>query len=206
MLTSPGGLPKEVRTTAERRPLWAGNYPHGPSDPSSLSLGLPFAGIRYSGRAAILKARRSGGTFMHRRVNGPFRTSLIDPPHHPGHEGRDGRRRTFTGQCCQPLCRGDTTRHLSGPTAVTEVRQSENPSGASAVFGAWLSAPGRNVIPPPPFSPGPSATPRCRAALASYLSASSTFRLHWPSRVRVRISGQARTRPGRIRFHPVSPF
>ena len=49
---------------------------------------------------------------------------------------------------------------------------------------------GRNVTPPELSLPGPSVTVRCRPTLAAYLSA---------RRVRARISGRARPRPGRIR-------
>ncbi len=64
---------------------------------------------------------------MLRRVSESFRTSLIDSRYRPGHEGRVGRRGTFTGQGCQPLCAGDATKHLSDPSALTESRQTKNP-------------------------------------------------------------------------------
>jgi hypothetical protein len=60
-------------------------------------------------------------------------------------------------------------------------------------LGSLAPTRSRNVTPPVLSLPGPSVTARCRAALAAYL---------FVRRVRARISGQARTRPGRIK----SPF
>lgn len=58
-------------------------------------------------------------------------------------------------------------------------------------LGSLAPTRSRNVTPPVLSLPGPSVTARCRPALAAYLFA---------RRVRARISGRARTRPGRIRF------
>ena len=57
-------------------------------------------------------------------------------------------------------------------------------------LGSLAPTRGRNVAPPVLSLPGPSVTARCRSALAAYL---------FVRKVRARISGQARTRPGRIR-------
>lgn len=113
-----------------------------------------------------------------------------------GRKGRTGRRGTFTGQCCQPLCAGGPTRHLHGPQAVTESRPAGVPSQGFVKFRRLAHRVGRIVTPPAPSSPGPFAAAGCPATLAAYPS----------KRVRVRISGPARTRPGRIRFHQTSTF
>jgi hypothetical protein len=64
------------------------------------------------------------------------------------------------------------------------------PSGASALLGAWHTARGRTVTPPALSLPGPFVTARYRTTLATYLSR---------RKVRARSSGRARPRPGRIR-------
>jgi len=74
----------------------------------------PFTTLGYSGAAAIPEAASVGPTFA--------------PP--PGQAFShclwawvalvaQGRRGTFTGQCGQPLCPGETATHLDGPQRPT---------------------------------------------------------------------------------------
>jgi hypothetical protein len=137
------------------------------------------------------RRRRPGRTSPRRRVSGPFRLSLIGTPYLSGRGGRTGRRGTFTGQCCQPLCAGDPASHPAGPRAVTEFRRERIPFRGFRRSRSLAFQRDRNAMPPAPSSPGPSVAACCQTTLAR----SSR------KRVRVRISGPARTRPGRIRLH-----
>ena len=100
------------------------NCPHGPSVWNLLSLGLPITTVVATpGELPSPRRRHPGGASSRRRVHSPFRLSLIDSRYPSGRVGRAGRRGTFTGQCCQPLCAGDATKHLSGPCVVPEYRR-----------------------------------------------------------------------------------
>lgn len=151
---------------------------------------------------------------MLRRVSESFRTSLIDSRDRPGPRsfadgGRDRRRGTFTGQGCQPLCAGDATKHLSDPSVLTESGPRKNPfqSFSSLRNLAHHSRPKRD----------PSRTiltwhlrrhslPSDASFIPLHLFDPPIGKPHWSKRVRVRISEQARTRPGRIRLHPDCSF
>src|ERR1700677_1146461 len=106
---------------------------------------------------------------------------------------RPERRGTFTGQCCGPLCPGESASHLADPEEIAvplfsgdNCKQSPK---ASARLGAWPEPLCRNAPPPELSLPGPSVTGRYLPALAAQLSR---------RKIRARISGRARTRPGRI--------
>lgn len=172
------------------------NCSHGVSVWILLPLGLPITVVAATpGELPSLRWSGPGGTLPHRRIHSPFRLSLIGSRYPFGRVGREGRRGTFTGQCCQPLCAGDATKHLNGPGAVTESRHLGIPFQGFSKFRNLASRSGRNVTPPALSSLGPFDAARCQATLATYP----------PVGVRVRISKQARTRSGRIRFHPVPP-
>ena len=154
------------------------------------------------------------GTTMLRRVDESFRTSLIDSRYRPGPEGRvrttwARKTNTVTGQGCQPLCAGDATKHLSDPLVLTETGPRKNPfqSFSSLRNLAHHSRPKRD----------PSRTILTWHLRHHSLPSDASFvplrlfdppigKPHWTWRVRVRISEQARTRPGRIRLHPDCSF
>ena len=104
------------------------NCPRGPPRRIILPLGLPIATVVATPEELPSPSRRRpGGTSAFRRFHRPFRLSLIGRHYRPGHVGRDGRRGTFTGQCCQPLCAGDAARHLSDPSIITVLRSRKIP-------------------------------------------------------------------------------
>ena len=97
---------------------------HGPSVWSLLPLGFPFTDVAATpGKLLSPKRSRPEGTSPHRRIRSLFRQSLINTHYPGGRVGRPGRRGTFTGQYCQPLCTGDATKHPAGPRVVTECRR-----------------------------------------------------------------------------------
>ncbi len=101
------------------------------------------------------------------RIDRTFRPRLIAWPIPAFRE----RRGTFIGQCCRPLCSGDTANHPDGPRVVTEYRLAK---GRSIPWGfSWLGSvarhPGRNATPPELTPPGPFVTRHCFRALATYL-------------------------------------
>jgi hypothetical protein len=205
------GLSERGPDDGDRAPyLWRGSCPHGLPRWIILPLGLPIATVAATPEELPSPRRCDpGGTSAFRRVDLPFRLSLIDRCYQPGHRGRVGRRGTFTGQCCQPLCAGDIAKHLSDPSTVAVLRSRKNPfqSFSSIRNLAHHSRPkrdpSRTILTWPlrrhslPSDAGCIAPPPLRPA---------TARLHWLWRVRVRISERLRTRPGRIRFHPVPSF
>ena len=173
-------------------------------------MGLPFATVVATPEELPSpRHRRPGGPPCSAALSSRFGQGLISSRYRPGREGRDRRRGTFTGQGCQPLCAGDATRHLSDPSVVTESRQRKNPfqSFSSVRSLAHHSRPKRD----------PSRTILTWHLRRHSLPSDASFiplRLfglpigipHWTWRVRARISEQARTRPGRIRLHPVFSF
>jgi hypothetical protein len=178
------------------------NCPRGSQVAGLLPLGLSITAVAATPRELPSpKPRCPGGTSPHRRIHGSFRLGLINACYPSGRVGRAGRRGTFTGQCCQPLCAGDATKHLSDPWVVTEFRR-HGTSCQSFIRSRGLAyRSGRIVTPPALSSPGPFAATRCRATLASYplrLLGTAKPCLIAFGEVRVRISEQARTRPGRI--------
>ena len=56
------------------------------------------------------------------RIRRAFRHGLIVWRYRRRQEPCGGRSRTFTGQCCQPFCPGDPTKHSDGPRVVTKYR------------------------------------------------------------------------------------
>jgi hypothetical protein len=108
-----------------------------------------------------------------------------------------GRSRTLTGQCRWPLCPGDSTNHSDGLPFVTKYRRQRGgliPQGFRGLR-SLAHHPSRNVTPPRLSSPGPFVVVRYLATLAAYPG---------KCQVRVKISGRAWTRSGRIRFHQFS--
>ena len=59
------------------------------------------------------------------RIRRSFRLRLIDWRYRHRVRPCHGRSRTFTGQCCQPFCPGDPTRHPIGPRVVTKYRHAK---------------------------------------------------------------------------------
>ena len=164
---------------------------------SFLSSPLPVASGDYSGRAAI-PARERAGLFpvsSHELCvsSVTYRSAL--PLTGEPECGRSG---TFTGQCCQPFCPGDSASHVDGPPS--------EPSYRSL----------RRLIVPPGLQaardPGPPSPPKRDASRTV-----STWPLRHRSlprdagciprrgRVRVKISERVWSRPGRIRLHR-TPF
>ena len=137
--------PLGFRKRAERsscRPLGS-NCPHGSPRVFLREHGTSFRpGRGYSGDAAIPEAAsRWGETFAPprgRTVSQCLWVRLTRP--------LPGRRGTFTGECGQPLCPGEATRHLVGPQRRTVVRAARGRGRslsrkASAGFGAWPTDP-----------------------------------------------------------------
>jgi hypothetical protein len=123
------GLSERGPDDGDRAPhLLRGSFPHGPSGSFIFPLGLPLAAVAATPEE-LPSPRRCcpGGTATLRRLHLPFRLSLIDRRYRPGHKGRVGRRGTFTGQCCQPLCAGDIAKHLCDPPTITVLRSRKNP-------------------------------------------------------------------------------
>ena len=135
------------------------------------------------------------------RIRRSFRRRLIDWRYRFGGSGRS---RTFTGQCRQPFCPGDSTSHSDGPSAITKYR----PAGERNRFPRLRQV--RELGLPPEPKRDASRTvftwPLRRRSLPPDAGYIPSFE------VRVKISVQARTRTGRIRFHPallsvkISPF
>jgi len=106
---------------------------------------------------------------MNRRIRHLFRC-LIRWSYRLGHVGQDGRRGTFTGQCCQPLCSSETVTHLQEPSAITASPQIKSQHPAQRAihrpqdFGQ-VTEPRPSCrptsIPLEPSSPGPSAATHC---------------------------------------------
>ena len=173
-------------------------------------MGLPFATIAATPEELPSPRRgRPGGPPSSAAWTSRFGQGLIDSRYRLGREGRDRRRGTFTGQGCQPLCAGDATRHLSDPSVLTELGQRKIPfqSFSSVRSLAHHSRPKRD----------PSRTiltwhlrhrslPSGASFIPLRLFVAPIGETHWTWRVWVRISEQARTRPGRIRLHPVFSF
>ena len=135
-----------------------------------------------------LKRRLAGERRPHRRVTGPFRSAYGS--------GLPGRCRDGVGlspvnavghyeQATSPVTPSVRRGYPHGP-----LRERFKTAPCFRRLGSLAPTRGRNATPPVLSLPGPSVTARCRAALAAYL---------FQRRVRARISGQARTRPGRIR-------
>jgi len=120
-----------------------------------------------------------------------------------------GRCGTFIGQCSQPLCSGDSAKHLDGPIAVNEYRQSREldslpglqqapeldpPSrlkrDASRTIFTWPLH--RHRLPGDPGCVPPSTLLVCKQTSIAM------------DGVRAKISRRARTRLGRIKFHHTS--
>lgn len=108
-----------------------------------------------------------------------------------------GRGRTFTGQCCRPLCPGDPTSHPDGPRRITKL-----PSVRGRISPSRLRQ-AREIGPPSEPKRDASRTiftwPLRRRSLPS--DAGCVPR---QSRVRVKTSERAWTRSGRIRFRRTS--
>ena len=134
---------------------------------------LSSGGLRFPITPEELPSFRESGqapNSLH-RVRRSFRQGLIDWRYRiPSRRIGGGRSRTFTGQCCQPLCPGDSTKHPDGPSVVTKSRPTGERSipKASAGYGAWPIHQGRNVTPPRLSSPDPSDTGCCLPALVAY--------------------------------------
>ena len=87
----------------------------------SPSVGFPFHGRRrYDGKAAVPQTESSGRDFS--APPHPLAVSA-EPYQHALPKRPRGSPGTFTGQCCQPLCTGDATKHPAGPRVVTECRR-----------------------------------------------------------------------------------
>ena len=95
------------------------------------------------------------------------------------------------------MCPGDSTSHSDGLYVVTKHRRQRRGliSQGFRRLGSLAPHPSRNVTPPGLSSPGPSVVVRYLPTLAAYPGS---------CRVRVKISGRAWTRPGRIRPHQFS--
>ncbi len=144
----------------------------------------------YSGRAAILSRERPGAFLVPSRPplisSSTYRLAL--PPRGQGH--RHGRSRTFTGQCCQPFCLGDSTNHSDGPRVVTKYRH------AGERIRLLRLQQVRELGPPPEPKRETAQTiftwPLRHRSLPSDAGCIPSFE------VRVKISERAWTRPGRI--------
>ena len=108
-----------------------------------------------------------------------------------------GRSGIFTGQCGQPFCPGDPTSHSDGPHLVTKFR---GEGGRISPSGLHQT---RELGPP---SEPNRDTPRTIFTwpLRRRSLPSDAGYVPRQSRVRVKISRRAWTRPGRIRFHQLS--
>ena len=108
-----------------------------------------------------------------------------------------GRSGIFTGQCEQPFCPGDPTKHSDGPRLVPKFRGRRRRIGPSGLHQVTELG--------PPSEPNRDTSrtiftwPLRRRSLLP--DAGCVPR---QSRVRVKISERAWTRPGRIRFHQLS--
>ncbi len=124
------------------------------------------------------------------RIRRSFRLGLIDWRYRRGPGPGGGRSRTFTGQCCQPFCSGDSTIHPGGPHAVTKCRHAREWIRLSRLHPAWELG-----LPPGPKRDAPRTIftwPLRRRSLPPDAGCIPSFE------VRVKISVQARTRTGRI--------
>jgi hypothetical protein len=158
----------------------------------------PFAQESYSGAAAIPKAAAVGATAAppHRQTLSRYLWAWLTL-------ADQGRRGTFTGQCGQPLCPGETATHPDGPqrqTVPCAAKESRWTPKCFSRLGSLALRRGRNADPPELSLPGPFAIAHCWPTLAAYLSS---------RRVRARISARARPRTGRIRsigVGSIAPF
>ena len=156
---------------------------------------LPFTGAAcaFPATPEELPSFRESGQAPHslHRVRRSFRHGLIDWRYRstPRRMG-SGRSRTFTGQCCQPFCPGDPTKHPDGPSVVTKCRL----AGKRSIPKASAEATGH----------GPPSRPK-RDASQTVFTWPLRHRLLPPGagcvpsfEVRVKISERAWTRSGRI--------
>jgi hypothetical protein len=192
--------PKDNRTSRTAKNPGRANFPHGPPIRRRPFSVLPFtvpanrwatpaanAG-GYSGRAAIPKASASEAELLapsHRATISayPYRSPLPQA----------GRRGTFTGQCCLPLCPGETASHLRVAERITAFpvprtgSQTDPTLQPNEELGA-ARRPNRD-----------SSRTRSPWPLRHRSLRTDTGCLPRSTRVRGDRSEQARTRPGRIR-------
>ena len=173
------------------------DFPHGLSSPGRLSkTDLSFtARGGYSKRAAIPKASTA-----EEAVSAPSRRSAVSAlpygPSLPAGQSQAGRRGTFTGQSCLPLCPGETANHLPTASRITACPDLRPVRGQRfSRMRSLASSTGRIAIPPELACPGPSVTARCRTG-AGCIPRFREFetRLPYrrgPARVRLDFSGSS---------------
>ena len=157
--------------------------------------GRPYRGSVLSSAAARLGAFHtlrvaspSRMTTSHRRVDAPFRQSLIGTFYSSGYKGRMKRRGTFTRQCCQSLSAGETAIHVHVLRGVTELHHRVESIPGFSCSRNVAHRDQRNATPPRSILTCPLRRRQLPVDHGSYRS----------MRVRVRISESARTSPGRI--------
>ena len=120
-----------------------------------------------------------------------------------------GRCGTFIGHCSQPLCSGDTAKHLDSPIAVNECRQSREldplPGLQQAPELGPLSRPkrdpSRTIFAWPLHRHRLPGDPGCVPPSTLLVCKQTSIAIDG---VRAKISKRARTRLGRIKFHHTS--